>query len=120
MGERSLLAHRCGFCANNRQSRQLWHNTYPGEERAAEEVTWGKLWGKGTGYAPLVERCSRSRERKKRAQVERGRLQEPEGEGPEGELDYRSQRDMEWRSSRRGGLWDLESTLVGDRSQQSK
>lgn len=61
LGERSILAHRCGFCANNRQSRQLRHNTYPGEERAAEEVTWGRLLGKETGYVPLVERCSCSR-----------------------------------------------------------
>lgn len=61
LGERSILAHRCGFCANNRQSRQLRHNTYPGEDRAAEEVDWGRLLGKGTGYVSLVERCSCSR-----------------------------------------------------------
>lgn len=35
--------------------------TYPGEDRAAEEVDWERLLGKGTGYVPLVERCSRSR-----------------------------------------------------------
>lgn len=43
LGERSLLAHKCGFFANNRQRRQLWHNTYPGEEKAGD---LGEAFGK--------------------------------------------------------------------------